>query len=178
MSAAITYTCYFLCLLAQYQKRLRDEIRSKIPSASHELACDDIESPCLLDGVCREAVRLYPPIPITVREAVRPTTVAGVRVPQGTRILLCPYTINRCLKTRGADSDRFVPECWSKNDDNRKSGQCMVSECARPSTNLAQMVFSHGQRSCIGRDFGQAALRCVVAGLIGTFKMRLHEPGK
>lgn len=65
-----------------------------------------------------------------------------------------------------------------KNDDKPKSRQCMVSNCAGSSTNFAQMTFSHGQRSCIGKDFAEAVLRCIVTGLIGRYKMRLDEPGK
>ncbi len=44
------------------------------------------------------------------------------------------------------------------------------------STNFAQITFLHGPRSCIGKDFAKAELRCAVAGVVGRFAFEMQDP--
>ncbi|KGO35829.1 Cytochrome P450 [Penicillium expansum] len=44
------------------------------------------------------------------------------------------------------------------------------------STNFAQITFLHGQRSCIGKDFARAELRCAIAGVVGRFLFEMQDP--
>lgn len=144
-----------------------------------------------LHGVCEETLRLYPTVPATVREAIRDTTVAGRRVPQGTGFLLVPYAINRHPR-HWTDPHRMVPERWSDEvEEEKKEGDgtsttttttssTSTSTSRRPNktggttTNLAELTFLHGPRACIGRDFAKAELRCAVAGVLGKFELQLH----
>ena len=48
-----------------------------------------------LTAVCNETLRLYPTVPITVRDAVHNTTILGHPIPRNTQILLVPWAINR-----------------------------------------------------------------------------------
>lgn len=127
----------------------------------------------LLNGVCQEVLRLYPTVPLTIREAMRNTTVAGQPVPQGTRVLLCPYAINRSPEFWGDTGNEFLPERWIDTD---QTGKPTVNHTGGASTNFAQITFLHGQRSCIGKDFARAELRCAVAGVVGRFRFEMQDP--
>lgn len=172
-ASALTWACYLLSLHQDVQRRLREEIRARIPSASSPITWNVLESLPLLNGVCQEVLRLYPTVPTTIREAVRDTTVAGTRIPKGTHILLCPYAINRCPLFWGATGEQFIPERWI---DYGKNGEPIANRHGGASTNYAQITFLHGQRSCIGKDFSRAELRCAVAGLVGRFGFGLQDP--
>ncbi|KAJ5689827.1 hypothetical protein N7462_004219 [Penicillium macrosclerotiorum] len=172
-ASALTWACYLLTLYPDVQERLRAEIREKIPSADSPITHQDLESLPLLNGVCQEVLRLYPTVPATIRESVRDTTIAGKHVPKGTRIIMCPYAINRAPVFWGDSGDDFVPERWIDTD---KHGQLVPNNHGGASTNFAQITFLHGQRSCIGKDFARAELRCAVAGVVGRFAFEMQDP--
>ncbi|KAJ5951503.1 uncharacterized protein N7479_009916 [Penicillium vulpinum] len=172
-ASALTWACYLLHLHPEYQTRLRNEIRTKIPSGNSPITYQDLESLPLLNGVCQEVLRLYPTVPITIREAVRNTVVAGKYIPKGTRVVLCPWAINRSPLFWGENGEEFVPERWIDTD---RNGHCIPNNNGGASTNFAQITFLHGQRSCIGKDFARAELRCAVAGVVGRFLFEMQDP--
>lgn len=172
-ASALTWACYLLCLHPDIQTRLREEIHATIPSAEHAITWNQLESMPLLNGVCQEVLRLYPTVPATIREAVRDTTVANTRVPRGTRIILCPYAINRSPHFWGETGEQFIPERWIDTDE---KGNSIVNHHGGAPTNFAQITFLHGQRSCIGKDFARSELRCAVAGVVGRFVMEMQRP--
>ncbi|KKA23820.1 Cytochrome P450 monooxygenase [Rasamsonia emersonii CBS 393.64] len=174
-ASALTWACYLLCLHPDIQTRLRQEIHTVIPSANHPITWNDLESMPLLNGVCQEVLRLYPTVPATIREAVRDSYVAGKKIPRGTRIILCPYAINRSPDFWGETGEEFRPERWIDTDE---KGHQVVNHHGGAPTNFAQITFLHGQRSCIGKDFARAELRCAVAGVVGRFAMELQDPNQ
>lgn len=128
----------------------------------------------LLNGICQEVLRLYPTVPVTIRESVRDTIVASKPVPKGTRLILCPYAINRSPEFWGPTEDDFLPERWIDTDP--ESGKQTPNQHGGAGTNFAQITFLHGQRSCIGKDFARAELRCAMAGVVGRFGFRMQDP--
>ncbi|RDW64307.1 cytochrome P450 [Aspergillus mulundensis] len=173
-ASALTWTCYLLTLHPDVQERLRAEIRGAIRFSTRPITYSDLESLPLLNGVCQEVLRLYPTVPSTLREAVRDTTVAGKHVPKGTKLVLCPYAINRSPEFWGDDGDEFRPERWIDTDP--ATGEATVNNHGGAATNYAQITFLHGQRSCIGKDFARAELRCAVAGVVGRFEFAMQDP--
>lgn len=153
---------------------MRAEIRERIPSGSSQITWSDLESLPLLNGVCQEVLRLYPTVPMTIRESVRDTTVANKFVPQDTRLLLCPYAINRSPEFWGSTGDDFLPERWIDTDP--ATGKQTPNQNGGAGTNFAQITFLHGQRSCIGKDFARAELRCAMAGVVGRFRFEMQDP--
>ncbi|KAJ5587993.1 uncharacterized protein N7459_003758 [Penicillium hispanicum] len=172
-ASALTWACYLLTLHPEIQERLRAEIREKIPTGNSPVTFNELESLPLLNGVCQEVLRLYPTVPVTIRESIRGTVVAGKRVPKGTRVILCPYAINRSPLFWGDHGEEFVPERWMDTD---KSGNPVPNNNGGASTNFAQITFLHGQRSCIGKDFARAELRCAVAGVVGRYAFEMQDP--
>ncbi|KAK2807026.1 hypothetical protein FQN50_005600 [Emmonsiellopsis sp. PD_5] len=175
-ASALTWACYLLTQHPDIQTRLRDEIRTAIPSADSPITHADLESLPLLNGVCQEVLRLFPTVPITVRESMRDTSIAGKFVPKGTGILLCPYAINRTPTFWGDNGEDFLPERWIDVDPAKNGGKPSVNHHGGAATNFAQITFLHGQRSCIGKDFARAELRCAVAGVVGRFSFEMQDP--
>jgi len=170
-ASALTWSTYLLAGHPETQARLRTEVRECVTSP---VTPSMLESMPLLNGVCEEVFRLFPTVPLTIREAQRDTVVAGVGVPKGTVALLVPYAINRHPLNWGADAEDFSPERWIDKTVNGQRPNKHGGACS----NFCETTFLHGPRSCIGRDFAKAELRCAVAGLVGRFEFEMVEPGE
>lgn len=174
-ASALTWTTYMLCQHKDIQLKLREEIRNTIESSNTQITHDVLEGMPYLNGVCEEILRLYPTVPTTIREAQRKTTVAGCVIPAGTLIVLPVYAINRNPRFWGPDADKMVPERWI---DTLADGTKRPNKNGGSSSNFCEITFLHGQRSCIGRDFAKAELRCAIAGMFGKFDVEMVRPNE
>lgn len=129
-----------------------------------EIDAASLEGLPYLDAVIDEQLRLIPPVPMTVRGAVRDTIIADHHVPKGTLILICPWAINRSRKIWGADAEEFKPERW------------LGDEASRPKSLRSNLTFLHGPRSCIGQAFSRAELKCLVVSMITRFELQMADP--
>ncbi|KAM0332611.1 hypothetical protein ACHAQA_002895 [Verticillium albo-atrum] len=166
-ASAMTWAVYLLCLHPDVQSRLRDEVRRSLPSPDTDtpVSAPDIDRLPYLAAVCAEVLRYYAPVPMTLRETARDTTIDGVAVPRGTRIVLCPWSVNKDPALWGADAASFRPERWL--------GAGAGSGGA--SSNFAYMTFLHGPRSCIGQAFAKAEFACILATWVGRFEFGLAD---
>lgn len=171
-SSTFTWTTWLLATHPEIQTSLREELREALPTnPSQEIDLATIlENLPLLNGVCNETLRLYPTVPITVRECVNATTILDQYIPKGTQLILSPWAINRSPTLWGPTASDFVPDRWINLDGkpNKHGG-------AR--SNYAQLTFLHGPRSCIGQGFAMAELRCLVAAFVSVFEMEPKSPG-
>jgi cytochrome P450 len=167
-SSAFTWTTYLLATHPEIQTRLRNEIRNNLPSnpGSEVDLAQVLESMPLLNAVCNETLRLYPTVPITIRDTIRPTTILDTPIPQGTQILIAPWAINRSPDLWGPTASEFKPDRWINADGKPNNNGGAES-------NYAITTFLHGPRSCIGNGFAKAELRCLVAAFVGAFEMSL-----
>lgn len=154
---------------------MREEIRTHLPSpkavldASLNLA-DRVESLPLLHAVCLETLRLYPPIPVTLRVAVKDTTIGSQPVPRGTLVYIAPWAINRCQKFWGAEATEFRPERWIDKETGRPNNTGGVL------SNYNMLTFLHGHRGCIGEKFAKSELKVLIAVFCGTYSMAMANP--
>ncbi|KAJ5151789.1 hypothetical protein N7492_010084 [Penicillium capsulatum] len=170
MSAALQWSVYVLCKHQNVQLRLREEIRANLPTLSVEspdFLPKTLKSLPYLNAVCSEVLRLYPPIPKTVRRAVRDTSIVGEFIPKGTLFVIAPRVINRMPELWGSNADEFVPDRF------------MASGCSTKGNALSNFSFEtflHGPRSCIAQDFARTELALLVASITGRFHMELQCP--
>lgn len=129
-----------------------------------------LESLPLLNAVCNETIRLYPTVPLTIRDAFRDTTIMDQFVPKGTSVHLIPWATNRNPHFWGPDAGEFKPERWIDADTGKPNNT------GGSSSNYNTLTFLHGPRSCIGQGFAKAELRCLVAAFVGAFEMELANP--
>jgi len=171
-SSALTWTTYLVATHPDIQTRLRAEIREALPTnpgPDVDLAAI-LEGLPLLNAVCNETLRLYPTVPITIREASRDTQLIGQFIPKDTQIMLVPWAINRDPHMWGPNADDFVPERWINLDGTPNNSGGAQS-------NYAQLTFLHGPRSCIGASFAKAELRCLVAAFVAAFEIEYAGKG-
>ena len=170
-----------LAIHPNIQARLRAEVRKHVPSPTSSTTADlasTLESLPLLNGVCTETLRLYPTVPITIRDSIRPTSILSHPVPAHTQVLLSPWATNRSPSLWGPSASEFVPERWIDYDPDKG----MKPEEGRPNnhggsnSNYSNLTFLHGPRSCIGQGFAKAELRALVAAFVGCYEWRMADP--
>ena len=158
-TARLLFWCaYLLCLDPSTQTRLRREIAA-FP-ADRVVDLDHLNQWPLLRLVMLEALRLYPPAPHLIRQAIAPDTVLGEAVRPGDLVWMSPWIIHR--HRRFWDQPQaFMPE--------RFAGQ------TSPWTTGPFMPFGAGPRICIGAAFAMAEAQIILATLLSRFAITLAD---
>jgi len=166
-ASAFTWAVYLLCQNLDVQKKLREAINSGIPSLEDSMNHEKLDGIAYLHAVCNETLRLYSPVPLTLRKTAHDTTIIGQFVPRGTMVVLAPWAINLNKQLWGPDAEEFDPDRWMKPGQTNSGGAV---------SNYAFMTFLHGPRSCIGQRFAMAELACLLAAFVGKFKFEMVDP--
>jgi cytochrome P450 len=106
--------------------------------------------------VFREVLRLYPPVPMMVRENTCPEDLRGRQVKPGAQIVLSPWHLHRHERL-WTNPDGFDPDRWQRAE-NRV--------CARD----AYLPFSAGPRVCTGAGFAMVEGVLLLAMLVRAFR--------
>ena len=158
-TARLLFWCgYLLCLDPSTQRRVRREIASFPPDRVAGL--DDLNHWPLLRLVMLEALRLYPPAPHLIRQAVEEDTVLGETIGPGAQVWMSPWVIHRHHRFWD-QPDAFIPE--------RFAGQ------TSPWTNGPFMPFGAGPRICIGAAFALSEAQIILATLLSRFAISLAD---
>ena len=155
-ASALAWTLYLLALYPEWQERLAQE-----SAALNECDFKVMSELKLSRDVFREALRLYPPVPMMVREAGCPHTFRGRGVKTGSQIVLSPWHLHRHERI-WARPDAFEPERWQTEEGRR---------CARE----AYMPFSAGSRVCTGAGFAMVEGPLILSMLLKMFRFELVE---
>ena len=152
-ASALAWSLYLLARYPDVQERVAQEVCLLPPTP--EMA-DFAKLPFTRD-VFREALRLYPPVPMMVREAQKQETFRDRRVPRGAQIVVSPWHLHR--QTRLWDNpDGFDPDRW--RTENGKT-------CARE----AYIPFSSGRRVCTGAGFAMMEGVLLLAEIVKAFQL-------
>jgi cytochrome P450 len=95
-------------------------------------------------AVFYEALRLYPPIPVELKQTQEDTLLPdGAFIPQNSVRLLCTWAMNRSTLTWGDDAKSFRPDRW-------------LHEGALTHRSAAEFpVFQGGERLCLGKRMAE-----------------------
>ncbi|KAK6526089.1 hypothetical protein TWF281_011127 [Arthrobotrys megalospora] len=158
-AAAVSWSVWELARRPEVAERLRAEIRAAIPVFDTDsVTMEQIENIRYLRNFTNEILRFHPPVPVTIREAERDTTLNGHPVPKGSTVMLMPSVINHSEELWGPDAAEFNPDRWDKAGGNGGAA-----------SNYANMTFLMGPRSCIGQKFSVEEFKAIIVGLAGRF---------
>jgi len=151
-ASALAWTLYLLATHPAWQDRLAEEAQAL-------QTCDfSVMSKLRLSrDVFREALRLYPPVPMMVREAQCPERFRDRDVKRGAQLVLSPWHLHR--HTRLWDNpDGFDPTRWQT-----ENGQ----KCQRE----AYIPFSAGPRVCPGAGFAMVEGPLILSRILRDFRV-------
>ena len=154
---ALTWTWYLLDRHREAAERLWAEQRSilngRLPGMEsvHELSYSRM--------VFQEAMRLYPPIKVIVREAAADDEIDGYRIPARSLVLVSPYITQR-HPALWENPETFNPERFTPEQTERRS-------------RYAYLPFSAGPRICLGGNFAMLEAVLVLAMVIREYRLQL-----
>lgn len=152
-ASALAWSLYLLASEPEIQGKVAEEARDVCPS---EMAFSELSKLSFTRDVFREALRLYPPVPMMVREAREPTVFRNRSVPKNAQVVISPWHLHR--HTRIWDRpDEFDPYRWQEE---------ATKLCARE----AFIPFSAGPRVCTGAGFAMVEGVVLLSSLVEQFK--------
>nr|ODN90460.1 hypothetical protein L203_01569 [Cryptococcus depauperatus CBS 7841] len=179
-STALTWILYTLSQHKDAQTRLREEVMSV---TENRPSLDTLNTLTYMEAVVREVLRLYPPVPVTLREAADNTVVPlkipvkgrdgkmmeNVTISKGTITFVPILIANRSSLIWGPDADQFKPERFL----HEVKGQTDKDPLRLPGSWGNLMTFLGGVRNCIGFRFALAEIKVILFVLMKNFEFDL-----
>ncbi|XP_023309751.1 cytochrome P450 4d2 [Anoplophora glabripennis] len=159
VSSATSFSLYLLAMHPEVQKRAAEEQRHIFEdNINRKSTHNDLQEMKYLEMVIKEALRLYPPVPVFGRATTQDVQYKGNRIPKDVNVTVLSYSILR-------DPDNF--ENPEKFDPDRFEN----SDGTRP---YSYIPFSAGPRNCIGQRFAMLELKSTLSRILRSFE--LHPP--
>jgi cytochrome P450 len=158
-ASLLTWTLYELHRHPKHLQQVRDEL-SKLPAS-----CDwDTlsKNTSFTQAVINEVLRLYPPIWLMARTAIKPHMVGALQIKGGDNVLIAPYILHR-LTEYWTMPDTFDPHRFlNKNI-----------------TDIPSFIpFSIGPRACIGIHFALMESLIILRKLLTVFELSVDTTPK
>ncbi|KAI0999052.1 Benzoate 4-monooxygenase [Podosphaera aphanis] len=153
---------YYILHTAHVLPKLRAELDAALSDDIVVPNFEQVKYLPYLHNVINEAMRIYSTSSIGLPRDVPPGSgihILGQYFPPGTVLSVPAYTIHHSAEIWGADVEEFVPERWERLTDRQKT---------------AFIPFSHGPRSCIGRNLAMLELALFIATIIRRWDLKLY----
>jgi cytochrome P450 len=159
-ASTLSWTLHLTSQHPDVQEKLREEARRVLGDRPPTFA--DLHQLAFTTQVVQEAMRLYPPVWLLPRLSLAEDNVGGWRVPAGSDVVVCPYTMHRNPEF-WADPERFDPDRFHPDNTANRS-------------RYAYIPFGAGPRFCVGNSLGMMEAVFVIA-MISRELTLLTKPG-
>ncbi|GAB5037928.1 cytochrome p450 [Nannochloropsis oceanica] len=171
-----------------------DPSSSPLPSMTY----DQLSLLPYCQGVMNEALRLFPPVTMIPKVCAADTTLtlppsssspssssSSFRIPKGVNVFLNLYALHRNPK-HYAEPNAFKPRRWVKPE-GKAEGEAKGKAEGKEGGEEEQFVgidyfafapFSLGERSCLGRKFGQITVMASLALLLQRYEVGVGGGGR
>jgi cytochrome P450 len=156
-SLALNWTWYLLSQYPEAEATLHQELdrvlQGRIPTV------EDYAQLKYTRMVLGESMRIYPPIYVISRQALKDFSIDKYIVPAGTIVLMSPYLIHHDPRFH-PHPEQFNPATWDKHS----SGL---------SSKYEYLPFSRGPRACIGESYAWMEGVLVLATIAQSWQIKL-----
>ncbi|KNB09500.1 hypothetical protein FOXG_10066 [Fusarium oxysporum f. sp. lycopersici 4287] len=158
---------YNLLTYPEKMKTLLEEIRGKFTNTD-DLTFERLAELKYMNACLKEALRVYPPVPIGSPRVVQPggQQILGKYIPPETRVSVHHYSTYHS-ESNFRDADTFVPERWLKTD-SKYAGDMWE----------AHQPFGFGPRNCLGQNMAMHEMRLILATLLFKYDLELCEESR
>jgi cytochrome P450 len=154
---ALAWTWYLLSLHPEIEHKLHLEVAHAIGDRVPTVA--DLPRLQYAHMILQESLRLYPPVWVIPRDAIKDDEIGGCRIPAKSTILLSPYITHRhpdfWENPEAFDPDRFLP---ARSHDRPRH---------------AYFPFGGGPRLCMGVDMAMMEMMLIMVMVVQRFRLHL-----
>jgi len=154
-ASALSWSLYLLATHPDWQERAAQE------AADYEGTFADLSTLRVTRDIFRETLRLYPPVPMMVREATQHDSFRKRSIRPGDQIVVSPWHLQRHQRIWD-NPDGFDPARWQT-----PSGKAAAKD--------AYLPFSQGPRVCSGAGFAMIEGVVILALLLKQVQFRPVE---
>lgn len=168
ISSGLSWFFWLVATHPSVESKILEEIRKNLPAREgnwKNLGVESISRLTYLHAAISEALRLYPPIPIEHKCALKSDMLpSGHWINSNTMILYSLYTMGRAEEIWGEDCLKFIPERWIS----KQGGIIHI-----PSYKF--IAFNAGPRSCLGKDISYTEMKMVAVSILSNYHVHLVE---
>ena len=129
-------------------------------------SAEELKRMVYLQAALSEALRLYPPVPIDIKEVLDDDVFPdGTAVKRGSRVLYCMFSMARMESIWGRGCLEFRPERWLDSETGRFEAE----------SQFKYAVFNGGPRLCLGKSFAYMQMKMVAASILLRYEVRVLE---
>ncbi|NXC92610.1 CP4V2 protein, partial [Certhia familiaris] len=154
-AAAMNWVLYLLGHNPEVQEKVHRELDEVFDNTERYVTMDDLKNLRYLDCVVKEALRLFPSVPMFARTLREDCCIKGYQIPRGANVLVLTYALHRNPEIF-PDPEEFRPERFFPEN----------SKGRHP---YAYVPFSAGPRNCIGQRFAQMEEKTLLALILRRF---------
>ncbi|KAL0465452.1 benzoate 4-monooxygenase [Neurospora intermedia] len=146
-------------------EKLQAELDAHIPPEVDVPTYDMVKDLPYLEAVINEVLRFHSTSGIGLprqipHDAAQGVHIQGYYLPPGTVLSVPTYSIHHSKEIWGPDADEFKPERWERLTARQKN---------------AFIPFSHGPRSCVGRNVAEMEMKLIVATWARRYEVKLLQ---
>lgn len=157
-SSAMNWTLHLLGCSPKDQARVHQEVDAVFgEDGSRDVSFVDLKSLPFLECCIKEALRLYPSVPLYTRTLMEDLTINGCQIPKGVEVAINAYRIHRDPE-HWKDPEMFIPERFLPTNCSNRHAYSFIP-------------FSAGSRNCIGQRFALMELKTVLAWVFRSFEI-------
>ncbi|XP_063620993.1 cytochrome P450 4C1-like [Cydia splendana] len=151
------FTTVLMSRFQDIQAKVYEELQEVFGDSDRPLTVQDLPSLKYLEAVVKESLRMYPPVPVIVREVNNDVVLPnGTTLVEGVSVFLNIWGIHRNNHYWGDDVDVFRPERFLEG----------------PLKHPVQFTpFSHAPRNCLGYNYAMMSMKTAVANLLRKYKV-------
>jgi cytochrome P450 len=157
-ASTLGWALYLLARYPEWQDRLAQEAEAALAGGADFAVIGKLR---LARDIFRETLRLYPPVPMMVRETTRPERFRDRDLPKGSQIVLSPWHLHRHERL-WQNPDGFDPGRWQT-----ENGKTCLRDAFIP--------FSAGARVCTGAGFAMVEGPLLLAMLVRAYRFDTVE---
>ncbi len=155
-ASALAWALYLMAVFPEWQEKIAAE------AVDFDGEFSGVNKLRVSRDVFRETLRLYPPVPMMVREAGCPHEFRERAVPKGSQVVVSPWHLHRHERI-WSNPDGFDPTRWETAEG---------KACARE----AYIPFSAGARVCTGAGFAMVEGPLILSMILRHFKVSAVGP--
>ncbi len=151
-ASALSWAFYLLAM----DEGVQDEVVGEAKLLSDPPQPSDLSKMRFTKDVFHEVLRLYPPVPMFLRDAVEATEFRGCPVPAGSMVIISPWHLQRHERLWDRP-DEFDPYRWQTDNGKARKRDAFIP-------------FSAGPRVCPGAGFGRIEGVLMLAMFLKAFR--------